>query len=30
MKANNKEGQTQFYLQKIVINNYVLSILVIR
>jgi hypothetical protein len=26
MKANNKEGQTQFYLQKIVVNNYALSI----
>jgi hypothetical protein len=30
MKANSKEGQTWFYLQKIVVNNYALSILVIR
>jgi hypothetical protein len=29
MKANSKEGQTQFYLHKIVVNNYALSILVI-
>jgi hypothetical protein len=30
MKANSKEGQTRFYLQKTVVNNYDLSILVIR
>jgi hypothetical protein len=30
MKANSKEGQTRFYLQKTVVNNYALSILVIR
>jgi hypothetical protein len=30
MKANSKEGHTQFYLQKTVVNNYALSILVIR
>jgi hypothetical protein len=30
MKANSKEGHTRFYLQKIVVNNYALSILVIR
>jgi hypothetical protein len=30
MKANSKEGQTWFYLQKTVVNNYALIILVIR
>jgi hypothetical protein len=30
MKANSKEGQTQFNLKKTVVNNYALSILVIR
>jgi hypothetical protein len=30
MKTSNKEGQTWFYLQKIVVDNYALSILVIR
>jgi hypothetical protein len=30
MKHNNKEGKTWFYLQKIVVNNYDLDILVIR
>jgi hypothetical protein len=26
MKVNSKEGQTHFYLQKTVVNNYALSI----
>jgi hypothetical protein len=30
MKANSKEGHTWFYLQKIVVNIYALSIPVIR